>query len=51
MIVQEVIAECGEMSWGQFKPVLTDALIAHLEPIQVGMLLRLCLLNYTDNGD
>ncbi|XP_024391901.1 uncharacterized protein [Physcomitrium patens] len=31
---QEVIAECGEMSWGQFKPVLTDALVAHLQPIQ-----------------
>ena len=35
ILVQEVIAECGEMSWGQFKPVLTDALIAHLQPIQV----------------
>ena len=22
------------MSWGQFKPALTDALVAHLEPIQ-----------------
>lgn len=30
----EVVDECGSMSWGQFKPVLTDALIAHLEPIQ-----------------
>lgn len=23
------------MSWGQFKPVLTDALVMHLQPIQV----------------
>ena len=30
----EVVAEVGEMSWGQFKPALTDALVAHLEPIQ-----------------
>lgn len=26
--------ECRDMSWGQFKGVLTDALTTHLEPIQ-----------------
>jgi len=30
----EVAAECGEMGWGQFKPLLTDAAIAALSPIQ-----------------
>lgn len=30
----EIVDECGSMSWGQFKPVLTDALVAHLAPIQ-----------------
>mmetsp|Transcript_11020 Transcript_11020/g.35002 ORF Transcript_11020/g.35002 Transcript_11020/m.35002 type:complete len:455 (-) Transcript_11020:23-1387(-) len=30
----EVLAECGGMNWGTFKPLLADALIAHLEPIQ-----------------
>ncbi|MDS3860785.1 tryptophan--tRNA ligase [Thermosynechococcaceae cyanobacterium BACA0444] len=29
-----VAAECGEMGWGQFKPLLTDAIIAALNPIQ-----------------
>jgi tryptophanyl-tRNA synthetase len=29
-----VAAECQDMGWGQFKPLLTDATIAHLEPIQ-----------------
>jgi tryptophanyl-tRNA synthetase len=32
---QEVVEECAEMSWGQFKPVLTEALVMHLQPIQV----------------
>ena len=32
---EEVAAECASMRWGEFKPVLTDACIAHLEPIQV----------------
>jgi len=31
---QEVMAETSEMSWGTFKPLLADALVAHLEPIQ-----------------
>jgi tryptophanyl-tRNA synthetase len=30
----EVAQECKSMGFGQFKPLLTDALIAHLEPIQ-----------------
>ena len=32
------------MSWGQFKPLLTDALVAHLEPIQVNKELVIYLL-------
>jgi tryptophanyl-tRNA synthetase len=31
---EEILAEVGHMSWGEFKPVLADAIIAHLEPIQ-----------------
>ena len=27
-------AECAEMGWGQFKPLLTEATVAALEPIQ-----------------
>lgn len=30
----DILEEVGEMSWGEFKPVLADAIIAHLEPIQ-----------------
>ncbi|KAJ1443505.1 hypothetical protein B484DRAFT_412555 [Ochromonadaceae sp. CCMP2298] len=30
----EIIAEVGGMTWGQFKPVLAEAVVAHLEPIQ-----------------
>jgi tryptophanyl-tRNA synthetase len=29
-----VAAECQDMGWGQFKPLLTEATIAHLQPIQ-----------------
>jgi tryptophanyl-tRNA synthetase len=29
-----VAAQCQDMGWGQFKPLLTEATIAHLEPIQ-----------------
>ncbi|KAL3645925.1 Tryptophan--tRNA ligase, chloroplastic/mitochondrial [Castilleja foliolosa] len=32
---QEVVDECQDMNWGTFKPLLTDALIDHLHPIQV----------------
>ncbi len=28
-----VTAECADMGWGQFKPLLTEAAIAHLTPI------------------
>jgi len=31
---EEVAAECASMRWGDFKPILADATIAHLEPIQ-----------------
>ncbi|KAL1224581.1 Tryptophan--tRNA ligase, chloroplastic/mitochondrial [Cardamine amara subsp. amara] len=31
---EEVMLECKDMSWGKFKPLLTDALIEHLSPIQ-----------------
>lgn len=30
----EVMAQCGAMGFGQFKPLLTDALIAYLAPVQ-----------------
>ena len=30
----EVLADVGSMRWGDFKPRLADALVAHLEPIQ-----------------
>ncbi|GBF97288.1 hypothetical protein Rsub_09979 [Raphidocelis subcapitata] len=30
----KVAAECGSMRWGTFKPLLGDALVAHLAPIQ-----------------
>ncbi|MDX2232832.1 MAG: tryptophan--tRNA ligase [Leptolyngbyaceae cyanobacterium bins.349] len=29
-----VAAECADLGWGQFKPLLTEAAIAHLQPIQ-----------------
>ena len=29
-----VAAECKEMGWGQFKPLLTETAIAALQPIQ-----------------
>lgn len=32
---KEVVAtECQDLGWGQFKPLLTEAAIAHLQPIQ-----------------
>ncbi|MGK7914757.1 MAG: tryptophan--tRNA ligase [Prochloraceae cyanobacterium] len=31
---QEVAAECQDMGWGQFKPLLAEATIASLKPIQ-----------------
>jgi len=32
---EEILEEVGDMTWGQFKPLLADAVVAHLEPIQV----------------
>lgn len=32
---EEVAKECQDMNWGSFKPLITDALIDHLHPIQV----------------
>ncbi len=29
------MAECSTMKWGDFKPRLADALVNHLQPIQV----------------
>ncbi|CAA6671631.1 unnamed protein product [Spirodela intermedia] len=31
---EEVASECQNMNWGTFKPILTDALVDHLQPIQ-----------------
>eukprot|EP00850_Spirogloea_muscicola_P007156 SM000035S13136 [mRNA] locus=s35:682333:685395:- [translate_table: standard] len=31
---EEIAAEVRDMSWGDFKPLLADAVIAHLEPVQ-----------------
>lgn len=31
---EEVIAECQDMGWGQFKPLLTETTISALKPIQ-----------------
>lgn len=31
---ETVAAECADMGWGQFKPLLTETVIAALEPIQ-----------------
>ncbi|KAF5202327.1 Tryptophan--trna ligase [Thalictrum thalictroides] len=34
---EDVTQECRDMNWGTFKPLLTDALIHHLHPIQVSI--------------
>jgi tryptophanyl-tRNA synthetase len=31
---EEITAEVADMQWGQFKPLLGEAIVAHLEPIQ-----------------
>lgn len=31
---EDILNEVKDMTWGEFKPVLADALVAHLEPIQ-----------------
>jgi tryptophanyl-tRNA synthetase len=30
----DILKEVQDLSWGQFKPLLADAVVAHLEPIQ-----------------
>lgn len=35
LLSQEIAEECQDMNWGTFKPLLTDALVDHLHPIQV----------------
>lgn len=34
MTKEAVAAECSGLRWGQFKPMLSEALIAHLSPLQ-----------------
>ena len=34
MSQEAVLQDVGGMRWGDFKPVLTDALVEHLRPIQ-----------------
>ncbi|KAL6536251.1 Tryptophan--tRNA ligase, chloroplastic/mitochondrial [Orobanche gracilis] len=46
---QEVVKECQDMNWGTFKPLLTDALIDHLHPIQVRYSEIISDANYLDN--
>jgi tryptophanyl-tRNA synthetase len=31
---EDILEEVGDMSWGSFKPLLADAIVNHLEPIQ-----------------
>lgn len=31
---EDILEEVKDMSWGEFKPVLAEAIVAHLEPIQ-----------------
>jgi len=31
---EQIIHQVKDMTWGQFKPILAEAIIAHLEPIQ-----------------
>jgi tryptophanyl-tRNA synthetase len=31
---EQVATDCADMGWGQFKPLLTESLITHLQPIQ-----------------
>ena len=34
MLQDVIVDEVKDMRWGQFKSVLADAVVAHLEPIQ-----------------
>jgi len=31
---EDILNEVGEMTWGEFKPVIADAIVNHLQPIQ-----------------
>mmetsp|Transcript_19196 Transcript_19196/g.44462 ORF Transcript_19196/g.44462 Transcript_19196/m.44462 type:complete len:440 (-) Transcript_19196:68-1387(-) len=31
---EDILAEVGDMTWGEFKPVLAEAVVQHLKPIQ-----------------
>jgi tryptophanyl-tRNA synthetase len=31
---EDILEQVKDMSWGEFKPVLAEAIVAHLEPIQ-----------------
>jgi len=44
--LQEVAQECQSMNWGAFKPLLADALIDHLQPIQVVQLSSASISNF-----
>ncbi|KAG8381845.1 hypothetical protein BUALT_Bualt05G0015100 [Buddleja alternifolia] len=46
---QEVVEECKDMNWGTFKTVLTDALIDHLNPIQIRYAEIMSDTTYLDN--
>ncbi|KAL7112186.1 hypothetical protein ACP275_05G136200 [Erythranthe tilingii] len=46
---QEVVEECGDMNWGAFKPLITDALVDHLHPIQVRYAEIMSDTSYLDN--
>ncbi|KAK6116838.1 hypothetical protein DH2020_049404 [Rehmannia glutinosa] len=46
---QEVVEECLDMNWGTFKPLLTDAVIDHLHPIQVRYAEIMSDTTYLDN--
>lgn len=35
MLQDEVLSDVAGRNWGAFKPMLADALIAHLQPIQI----------------
>ena len=32
---EDIVEEVKDMSWGEFKPLLAEAVVAHLEPIQL----------------
>lgn len=46
---QEVAEECQDMNWGTFKIVITDALVDHLNPIQVRYSEIMSDTTYLDN--